>query len=363
VKKLPLGVLFQTICPVMSDSARQSCLDDWQNCQANWLKDFAHRHKLLPTLEYCLQRHQMWDEVPADIQVVIQESRKLHGLRQLKILSQLAEMDVALSQAGEEAVLLKGSALYHYSIYPNLGSRMNADMDILVAPNRVPSIVAVFRSLGYTFQGGYDPNRHYDHHLPPLVRPNSIHVEIHPLQSGRGKPIHRRMLETAEPIEGFSALRLPVATELFWHMALHARFCMPQLRNLLDLHRLRSLYDVDELLLANRAQDEGLEQIWSIMMSQLAEFERGEPAPQTIQTWEWRPSPKFDGVHGVWRSFGWSSLFKPVSRYSHRLIVAMLFLPAIPLRLFRFSGLMREYFWCLLESTLVKLMDKSPFNA
>jgi hypothetical protein len=336
----------------MTASMRESCIVDWQNCQVKWLKDFAHRHKLLPTLEYCLQHHQLWDEVPADIQAAIQASRKLHGLRQLKIVSQLAEMDVALSQAGEEAVLLKGSALYHYEIYPNLGLRMNADMDILVAPDRVPSIVAVFLNLGYTFQGIYDPSDLRRHHLPPLVRPNSIHVEIHPLQSGRGKVINQRMLATAAAIEGFSALRLPVATELFWHMALHARFNMPQLRNLLDLHRLRSLADVDELLLANRARDEGLEPIWSKMMSQLAEFEQGELSAQTIQTWEWRPSPKFDGVHSVWRRFGWSSLFQPVTRYSDRLIVAVLFLPAIPWRLFRFSGLMREYSLRLLESAL-----------
>jgi hypothetical protein len=297
----------------------------------------------------------MWDEIPSDIQAVIQQSRQQHGLRQLKIVAQLAEMDVALSQAGAEVVLLKGAALLHYAVYPNLGSRVNADIDILVAPDRVSSIVAVFRELGYTFQGHYDPHNLHHHHLPPLVRPNSIHVEIHPLQSGRGKPINQRMLETAAAIEGFNALRLPVVTELFWHMALHARFTMPQLRNLLDLHRLRSLYVVDELLLANRARIEGLEPKWSMLMSQLAEFERGELSPQTIRAWTWRPSPQFDPAYAVWRTFGWSSLFQPVNRDAHRSIVPMLFLAAIPWRLFKFMGLMREYYWSWLEFSLANL--------
>jgi hypothetical protein len=352
---LPLGLMFQTMCPIMTPSVRQWCMAGWQKCQPSQLEDWANRHKLLPTLEYCLRQHQLWEQVPTDVQELMQQSRQRHGLRQLQVVSQLVEMDAALSQAGEELVLLKGAALLHYSLYPNLGSRVNADIDVLAAPDRVHSIAKIFQYLGYTFQDTYDEVHHYDHHLPPLVRPNSLPVEIHPLQPGIANHINQRMLETAEPIEGFEALKLPIVTELFWHVALHARFNVPQLRNLLDLYRLRSLYSVDELLLANRAQAEGLEPEWSILMSQLAEFERGQLCTQTIHSWEWLPSPQFDVIHVYWKTWGWSLFFQPVTIYPHGLLGKLLILPSAAWRLVRLIGLMGAYLFSLRELSLADL--------
>ncbi len=340
--KLPWGLLFHTISPQMTPSVRSWCIDSWQKFDANQIGAVLNDHKILSTLEYCFQQHQIWDELPVDTQQLIQKSRQQHGLRHLQVLAQLDELDVALSEVGAEAVLLKGSALLYYQLYPNLGTRGQSDIDILVAPDRVSAIVPIIQALGYTFQGEYVEGRHYSHHLPPLVRPQSLHIEVHPLQSGLGEHIHRRMLETAEAIEGFSALRLPVATELFWHVALHAWCNVPQLRNMLDLQRLQSLYEVDELLLKDRAQLEGLEPGWSILMSQLTEFEHGKPGAQTIQAWEWMPS-NFQPIYGAWRSSGWSYFFSPVLRYPNQLIGKVLYLPVVAWRLLRLARVMGEY--------------------
>lgn len=156
------------------------------------------------------------------------------------------------------------------------------------------------------------------------------------------------MLETAETIEGFDALRLPVVTELFWHVALHSWCNVLQLRNLLDLQRLQSLYEIDHLLLADRARTEGLEPKWSILMAQLAEFEQGKPSGQTIKYWEWVPS-KFQSIYGAWRGSGWSYFFSPVIRYPNQLIGKVLYLPVVAWRLVRLARVMGEYLLKLRE--------------
>jgi hypothetical protein len=343
MKKLPLGVLFHTVCPTLTTPVHQWCAEAWQQYRAEHLQDFLNNHKLLPTLEYCLQLNNLWDSTPADIQQLIQKSRQRHGLRQLKIISQLAELDTALSEAGEEAVLLKGSALLYYPLYPSLGSRVQADIDILVATERISAIVPVLQKLGYTFQDIYQKDRHYHRHLPPLVRPQSVHIEIHRLQSESSHHIHQRIIETAEEIEGFGALRLPVATELFWHMLWHARFGIPQLRNVLDLHLLRQLYDIDELLLKQRAQEQGLEARWSMSISELQEFSQGQLSVQTIRFWEWLPSPMFLGPYIGLREFGWKYFWQPLPFQYSGIISMLLLLPFIAWRLLRFAGLIGEY--------------------
>jgi Uncharacterised nucleotidyltransferase len=341
--KLPWGVLFHTIAPKITPAMRASCVSSWQNCDFSQLRSRLNDHKILSTLEYCFQQHQIWDELPVATQQLIQKSRQQHGLRHLQVLAQLNELDVALSAVGEEAVLLKGSALLYYQLYPNLGTRGQSDIDILVAPDRVSAIVPIIQALGYTFQGEYVEDRDYSHHLPPLVRPQSLHIEIHPLQSGQDQPIHQRMLETAETIEGFDALRLPVVTELFWHVALHSWCNVLQLRNLLDLQRLQSLYEIDDLLLADRARMAGLEPKWLMLMSQLSEFEQGKPSAQTIQFWEWEPS-RFQPIYGAWRGSGWSYFFGSVLRYPNQLIGKVLYLPVVAWRLLRLARVMGEYF-------------------
>jgi Uncharacterised nucleotidyltransferase len=354
MNKLPWGVLFHTIAPDMTPAIRTLCVDSWQKCDLSQMKQSLNDHKILQTLEYCFRQHQIWDDLPIATQQLIQKSRQQHGLRHLQVLAQLNELDTALSTAGEEAVLLKGSALLYYQLYPNLGTRGQSDIDIMVAPDRVSAIVPIIRALGYTFQGNYEEGGDYSHHLPPLVRPQSLHIEIHPLQSRLGEHIHQRMLETAETIDGFDALRLPIVTELFWHVALHGLCNVPQLRNLLDLQRLRRLYKIDDLLLADRARMAGLEPKWSMLMSQLAEFEQGKPSAETIQFWEWVPS-KFQPIYGVWRGNDLSYFFSPVLRYPNQLIGRVLYLPVVAWRLIRLARVMGEY---LLKSREFASIDR-----
>ncbi len=284
------------------------------------------------------------------MQQLIQQSRQRYGLRQLQAISQLTELDAALSAVGIEAVLLKGSALLYYPLYPSLGSRLQSDIDLLVASDQVVSIVPVLQKLGYTFQGVYDGDFHYPRHLPPLVRPNSLHIEIHPLQSGLGQHIHQQMPVTAQEIEDFGALRLPVVTELFWHLALHAKTDNPlQLRNLLDLHRLRELYVVDALLLTERAKTEGLEPIWSELMSELNEFSQGKPTAKTIRDWEWMPSQTSLGPYLGLRAMGWIYFFQPVPFKMHqvfwvnKILSVIMFMPVVAWRLIRAVVLAGEY--------------------
>jgi Uncharacterised nucleotidyltransferase len=356
MSKLPAGVLFHSVVPVTSPVTQAWCLVAWQHCQFSQVSRLLAQHKILPTLEYCLQQQQIWEQLPAEMQQLIQKGRQRYGLRQLQAISQLNELDTALSAVGIESVLLKGSALLYYPLYPSLGSRPQSDIDLLVAPDQVVSIVSVLQKLGYTFQEVYEEGLHYPHHLPRLVRSDSLHLEVHPLQSGLGQHIHQQMLVTAQEIEGFGALRLPVVTELFWHMALHAKTDNPlQLRNLLDLHRLRELYEVDALLLTERAKTEGLESIWSELMSELDGFSQGKPTAKTIRDWEWMPSQTSLGPYLGLRARGWPYFFQPVPFSMHRIfwvhqiLSTIMFIPFVAWRLIRSVGLAGEYWLRLRE--------------
>jgi Uncharacterised nucleotidyltransferase len=341
---LPEGLLFRTIAPVLEEPDRQWCLEQWLQCSPQIVVQKTKTHKLLSTLEFCLGRHGLWEQVPLALRTVIQQSRQQQALRQLQILSQLQEIDTALAAVDQTAVLLKGSALLYYPLYADLGSRLQSDIDLLILPEQVPIVVNCFQNLGYSFHGRYEPQQHYDRHLPALVRPRSIHVELHLLHPASQQQFHPQIWHTAQSITDLQTLRLPTATELFWHIALHGWFGMSQLRNLLDLDQLRRIDTVHFEVLADRANTQNLGKIWAVLEKQLQEFALGQPTPSTVERWEWRPSPGLETAYSSWLSYGWRYLWQPLpTGYWPQALDKLLFLPVVARRLWRSLAWRCEY--------------------
>lgn len=89
---------------------------------------------------------------------------RLHHLE-----ARLLELLDALSEAGIEALLLKGSGLA-FSIYPGFTARPMWDLDVLVTPEQAAAAWALSQAHGWAWRSEAYPAESYagHHHLPPL---------------------------------------------------------------------------------------------------------------------------------------------------------------------------------------------------
>jgi Uncharacterised nucleotidyltransferase len=287
------GILAQSIAINLQPERLQWCIQEWQSYQAGTSLDHQiSKHKLWPTLEFCFRQNQLWEYLPSELQSRLQATRQQYALRQLQLISQLEELDAALTEKGLTGILLKGSALLFHQIYPSLGDRVTADIDIVVAPDQIPAFLEVLTSLNYLPNDPHLPEvNDQTHHLPPFERANSLPVEVHPLAHFNGfiQQFSNEVATTAEYPQGFTALQVPTPTELFWHMAWHTWFNMPQLRNILDLYQLQNLHAVDLAMLTQRAEQYQLQDHWSQLLQHIDEIVTGKPSISTIHRWEWYP--------------------------------------------------------------------------
>jgi len=133
-----------------------------------------------------------------------------------------------LETAGVPSVLIKGVARRAASaLYPYSDARATSDVDLLVPAADAPG---VWRSLA---QAGYHSVSSHPvpeaegqpHHLPPLLGPGRVAVEIHTSTSRRVAPEEawRRSSRDARVLR-WSGLdvRVPPPTELLWHSVTHA---------------------------------------------------------------------------------------------------------------------------------------------
>ncbi len=291
----PFGLLSYSICPQLPTAAQDWCAQQWLNCPIDdhWFEKISN-HKLWPTLDYCLRRNQLWESVPQVIQKKIHHQKHYFAARQLCLATQIEELELAFQDVGLEAVLLKGSALLFYPLIPTLGDRITADIDILINPDQISKAVTVFQELGYRFQEECKVEDHFgQRHLPQLLRPHSLPIEIHPDVSFMFPNIinlGQNIWLTAYAPKEFSAFKIPSTTELFWHMFCHALVAYPQLRNIFDLCHLYQAYDVDLDVLTHRAKNQSLRSQWHQFTTHLDQFSRGDLTFNTIHFWEWEPS-------------------------------------------------------------------------
>jgi Uncharacterised nucleotidyltransferase len=196
----------------------------------------AARQRLLPLAAMRAQemlpaaRDPRWR---VELSRLLEASRRRGELLEQVVLGLLA----ALDRAGIGAMPLKGPLLAR-SIYGNPGLRPASDVDILVAPDRLESAVALAQEMGYApprdpvLNDGY-PVLHYhlDHgsSLPPL----ELHWRIHWYETRFAQDMLRRSTQTesgrhAQPEDelaslvlffcrdGFLGLRLAADVAAWW---------------------------------------------------------------------------------------------------------------------------------------------------
>ncbi len=159
---------------------------------------------------------------------VLGDLRRVAAATTVRNLIRQEELDrvlAALAEVGIPAMLLKGTALIE-TVYPNIGMRPMADIDILVPRGAVKNAHGAVEALGYAVWG-VKLGRHDDSHLSrhhhhyPLVR-QGVTVELHHhITAGRPEFDIAGFWERAGPGAGQVVHLLPAPEDLLLHVAIH----------------------------------------------------------------------------------------------------------------------------------------------
>ncbi len=90
----------------------------------------------------------MREAIPAAVEHTLEQAYYWSAAQNICLMNQLARIGPALASAGGPLLLLKGAALVPM-LYAGLGPRLIGDIDLLVAPERVPACRKVLLELGY----------------------------------------------------------------------------------------------------------------------------------------------------------------------------------------------------------------------
>lgn len=150
---------------------------DWRGLSA-----MAAQHRIQPYLHAHMQRSGADIRIPAPILNQWQAAYRTSGIRALAKRKVLLETSALLASGGIRAVALKGAwAAWH--AYPAPAERPMRDVDLLIGEERVLDAFRLLLAQGYRQEeaSARTPEQSlvHDKHLPPLLAPNGIRLELH----------------------------------------------------------------------------------------------------------------------------------------------------------------------------------------
>jgi hypothetical protein len=154
----------------------------------------------------------------------------LNAERNDAILGEVKLAARLLNEIGIQPVFLKGLAYLVMEVYDMPAARYLADVDLLVPELQLDQAVRVLMQNGFEADKG-DPFAFFRHHHPPLMRPGSVHFELHYTlttgKAGRLLPV-REMIESsiAVDLEGLK-VRVPCPEHMMTHLILHSQLQHP----------------------------------------------------------------------------------------------------------------------------------------
>jgi hypothetical protein len=188
----------------------------------------AEWHRLEPMLARYLTRHR---DAPADVVTGLEVRYLANVARNAYVAASLRDALAALTDAGVEAMLLKGAALTA-TVYPDPAVREMLDVDVLVRAEQLDSANAALASLGYRSPPGSGEEQHSagwmranHHHDPALVADDGmLAIELHHHIAMKDE---RRFFDAADlwarsrAHPGAPAHRLPAGEDLLLHVGFH----------------------------------------------------------------------------------------------------------------------------------------------
>lgn len=190
------------------------------------LVPLATAEQVLPWYWHRLRRVGLADALKSDVQDELRRYGIATTSQRLNIEVGTLHVVRLLRAHAIDAVLLKGVAYAALAgRYPFLAYRQTGDADLLVPPGLAPTAWELLLANGFRRENKPVSVHKDHHHLPLLVGPNGVQVEIHASASLFVDPetSWRRFGERAERVtwRGTEVL-VPPATELLWHAIVHS---------------------------------------------------------------------------------------------------------------------------------------------
>lgn len=200
----------------------------------NWdtILDIAQIQRIAPALWTALRSRNLVEYLPAKVRDNLFRLHLFNTLRNNGLREQAIEAVRQLNSIGVEPILLKGGVSLFVETFDSPGSRVMADLDILVPKEAAEDCWNDLLTLGYCpiednphFHIDY---RHRHHHLRPLYRPDGYGmIEIHrdALPNSAARILPTSMIwEQSEPVVNSLGLtmNIPSPTHRVLHNLLHS---------------------------------------------------------------------------------------------------------------------------------------------
>ena len=179
----------------------------------------------------------MIDAVPIPIREMLRRSTSTALRLGLLAHAQLAEIAALAGAAGIRVIALKGAA--HLLAGQAPGVRSISDIDLLVMPDDATRFHEMLRTTLHYVSAG----RAYPHHLPVLVRPGSLSIDLHVRLSDTPGALDRAIWSGTRMVPaGGHSIELPSSTNMVLHTLEHGLAL-----NWMGRYRLRDVLDVASL--------------------------------------------------------------------------------------------------------------------
>jgi hypothetical protein len=210
----------------------------------------ADRADMTITLLYLVEEHGLLDAIPAQARERLEWCRVRAERHRQAVSWEVGKIRQALGAVEPRLVLLKGAA-YVLAGLPAARGRLFADIDILVAHERLPQVEGALMLGGWVSSqhDAYDQRyyREWMHELPPMQHAKrqtviDVHHAILP-RTAQARPDPARLRAAALPLPGQPGLYVLAPADMVLHSAVHL-FHEGEFN-----HGLRDLFDIHRLLL------------------------------------------------------------------------------------------------------------------
>ena len=138
---------------------------DWES-----IVKIANQQLVSPALWVSLMNKGLDEDLPDELKCYLSGLHNLNLQRNILIKQQAEEIIRSLNEIGIEPILLKGAALLFTNAFTDSGTRILADLDIMVLEADVEKSWKILSALGYRTHEPDAPVDTWAHHQPPMLR-------------------------------------------------------------------------------------------------------------------------------------------------------------------------------------------------
>jgi hypothetical protein len=148
---------------------------DWES-----IVQIANQQLVSPALWVSLMNKGLDEDLPDELKCYLSGLHNLNLQRNILIKQQAEEIIRSLNEIGIEPILLKGAALLCTNAFTDSGTRILADLDIMVLKADVEKSWQILSALGYRTHEPGAPVDTWAHHQPPMLRDGEpAAIELH----------------------------------------------------------------------------------------------------------------------------------------------------------------------------------------